>query len=140
VIRLWVAVLLGLAALWPQALSAQSSDETNDPVRVGDRWIYDTKDEITGEPKGTYVAVVTEVSDKEIVTNVSFRGRDGSQLVVLDHDLNRVDDSIWKYHPNDGQGVRLPLAVGKEWRFEYDARNMQTGAVLRTSGVAKVVA
>jgi hypothetical protein len=41
-------------------------------VRVGDRFTYDTKDEITGDPKGTYVAVVTEVSEKEIVTSVSF--------------------------------------------------------------------
>lgn len=139
-IRLWVAVLLGLAALWPQALPAQSPEETNDSVRSGDRWTYETKDEITGEPKGTYVAVVTEVSDKEIVTNLSVRGKSGSRLVVLDHDLNVVDDSIWRFDPNDGQGVRLPLAVGKEWRFEYDAKNMQTGAVLRTTGVSKVVA
>lgn len=138
--RLWAAVLLGMAVLWPHGLSAQPRDETNDPIRVGDRFIYDTKDEITGEPKGTYVVIVTEVSDKEIVTNVSFRGRNGSQLVVLDHELNRIDDSVWKYKPNDGQGIHLPLAVGKTWRSEYDARNMQNGAILRTTGVSKVLA
>ena len=139
-VRIWMVVLLGLGALWPQSLSAQSPDEANGPVRVGDRWTYETKDELTGEPKGTYVVVVTEMSDKEIVNTVSFRGKNGSQLVVLDHDLNRLDDSIWKYKPNDAQGVRPPLTVGKTWRFQYDARNMQNGAVLQTTGVAKVVA
>jgi hypothetical protein len=59
---------------------------------------------------------------------------------VLDYDLNRIDDSVWKYKSNDGQGVRLPLAVGKTWRFEYIATNMQNGAVLRSTSVSKVVA
>jgi hypothetical protein len=38
------------------------------------------------------------------------------------------------------QGVRLPLAVGKEWRHDYDAKNMQTGAILRSTDMCKVEA
>lgn len=139
-VRLSLALLLGVAVLWPGIVSAQSPDESDGRIRAGDRFTYDTKDEITGEPKGTYVSVVTEVSDKEITTVVSYRGRNGQQLVVLDRDLNRIDDSIWKFNPSDGQGVRLPLEVGKEWRQEYDAKNMQTGAILRSTDVSKVVA
>jgi hypothetical protein len=89
-------LLLGVAVL-----SARSRDEGEGPICAGDRYIYDTKDEITGQPSGTYVSVVTEVSDKEITTVVSFRGRNGHQFVVLDHDLNRIDDSIWKFNPNE---------------------------------------
>jgi hypothetical protein len=140
VIRFWVGVSIGLAALWPHALSAQSPAETNDSVRVGDRWTYETKDEITGKPKDTYVAVVAEVSDKEIVTDVSYRGKPGSRRIIFDRDLNCVDDSIWKYAPNNGEGVRPPLTVGKEWRVEYETKNKQTGAILRTSEVSTVVA
>jgi hypothetical protein len=139
----WV-LLLALAAcvaasLWPRDLAAQAQNE-GDGVRVGDRWIFEEKDEITGEPKGTYSAIVTEVSEKEIVTNVNVRGRNGSRMIVFDHDWNRVDDSIWKYKPNEGGGIRLPLEVGKQWRSEYDAVNMQTGAILRTTALSKVVA
>jgi hypothetical protein len=137
-IRLWTVVLLGTAVLWPPALLAQSPSESGGSARVGDRFIYDTKDEVTGEPKGSYVAVVTEVSDKEIVNSISVPGKPGSRIVVYDRNLNRIDDSTWKFKPNDGQGVRLPLAVGKTWRIEYEARNIQTGAISRTTGTSKV--
>jgi hypothetical protein len=137
-IRLWTVVLLGTAVLWPPALLAQSPSESSGSARAGDRFIYDTKDEVTGEPKGSYVAVVTEVSDKEIVNSISIPGKPGSRLVVYDRNLNRIDDSTWKFKPNDGQGVRLPLTVGKTWRIEYEARNIQSGAVFRTTGMSKV--
>jgi hypothetical protein len=125
--------------VWSCPLSAQSPDETNGSVRADDRYTYDTKDEITGEPKGTYASVVTEVSDNEIITVVSFRGRNGNQVVVLDHDLNRLEDPIWKFTTLDGQGIRLPLAVGKEYRQKYDAKNMQSGA-MRSTDLSKVEA
>jgi hypothetical protein len=63
--RIWVVVLLGTAVLWPPALLAQSPVDGTSP-RVGDKFTYNTKDEITGEPREAYVAVVTEVSDKEM--------------------------------------------------------------------------
>jgi hypothetical protein len=137
--RIWVVVLLGTAVLWPPALLAQSPVDGTSP-RVGDKFTYNTKDEITGEPREAYVAVVTEVSDKEIVTGISAPGRNASQVVVLDRDLNRIDDATWKFKPNNAQGIRPPLAVGKTWRFEFDSRNTQNGAVFRTTGVSKVVA
>jgi hypothetical protein len=140
VTRPLVATLLLVAALCPYTLMAQSPDDGGGPVRAGDRYTFETKDEITGEPKGTYTSVVTEVSDKEIVTVNSFRGRPGQTMIVLDHDLDVVDDSVWKYSPNNAQGVRLPLTVSKEWRFEYDAKNMQNGVIIRTTGESKVVA
>jgi hypothetical protein len=141
VTRFVVAALLLVAILHPHTLLAQSPpDDSDGSVRAGDRYTFDTKDEITGEPKGTYTSVVTEVTDKEVVTVNTFRGRAGQAMIVFDHNMDTVDDSVWKYSPNNAQGVHLPLSVGKEWRSQYDAKNMQNGVILRSSGTAKVVA
>ena len=135
-----VLLLVGMAAAWPHILAAQSPEQADDMVRVGDRWSFDSKDEITGFPKDTFTRVVTEVSPKEIVVSVTFRGKSGSSLVVYDHDWNRLENSAWKYKSNDGQGIRPPLSVGKEWRYEFEARNSQTGAASKTSGTSKILA
>ena len=135
---LCLSLLVG-SALWSDALFGQPADQAGDAVRVGDRWVYDTKDEITGFAKATYSQVVTEVSPKEVVLNLTFRGQNGSSLMVYDHDWNRIEQSNVKFRPNDGQGIRLPLAVGKEWRADYEARATQTGAVSKGSVLSKVV-
>ncbi|HKD27218.1 MAG TPA: hypothetical protein VKC66_15115 [Xanthobacteraceae bacterium] len=135
---LYLALLVG-SALWSDALLGQPADQASDAVRVGDRWVYDTKDEITGFPKATYSHVVTEVSPKEIVVSLTFRGQNNSSLMVYDHNWNRIEQPNAKFRPNDGQGIRLPLAVGKEWRAEYEARATQTGATSKGSVVNKVV-
>lgn len=126
--------------LWPLAVGAQPAASPIDPVRTGDRWIFELKDEISGEIRGTYVKLATEISDREIVTTITRRGEERSQLIVFDRDWNRIDDSTWKYRPNDGSGIRLPLAVGKEWQFEGHASNLQTGVVQKITGSSKVVA
>lgn len=138
-ILLWLA-LLATSGLWPVAAAGQSPDQANDAVQVGDRWVYDTKDEITGFPKDTYSQVVTEVSPKEVVVSVTLRGKNGSSLVTFDQNWNRLDQLNVKFTPNDGQGIRSPLAVGKEWRAEFQARMTQTGAASKGSVISKVVA
>jgi hypothetical protein len=134
---LWALLLLGLAAAWPQLLAAQSPDRADDGVRVGDRWSFDSKDEITGFPKDTFTRTVTEVSPNEVVVNQTFRGKNGSSLVVYDHDWNRLENSTTKFKPNDGQGIRQPLAVGKEWRSEQEARGAQSNSKITVA--SKVV-
>src|SRR5262249_52213897 len=136
---LYLALLVG-SALWSDALLGQPADQTSDAVRVGDRWVYDTKDELTGFPKATYSHVVTEVSPKEIVVSLTFRGQNNSSLMVYDHNWNRLEQSNAKFRPNHGQGIRLPLAVGKEWGGKYEARATQTGVInAKASAVSKVV-
>jgi hypothetical protein len=135
---LCLALLVG-SALWSDALLGQPADQANEAVRVGDRWVYDRKDEITGFPKPTYSQVVTEVSPKEVVVSLTLRGQNGTSPVVYDHDWDRIEQFSAKWRPNDGQGIRLPLAVGKEWRAEYEGRATQTGAVSKGSVVSKVV-
>jgi hypothetical protein len=133
-------VLVALAALWPCVAAAQSADRPDDGIKVGDGWVYDRMDDISGNPKGTFTSLVTEVSAQEIVTNVNFQGKNGRGIVVFDHDWNRTLDNKIVFKPNDGHGVRLPLAVGKEWRSEYTFSNAKNGVNMKATSLAKVVA
>src|SRR5262249_12055209 len=88
-IRTGVVLPMGLMMLWPGMLVAQSVERPSEEVQVGDAWVYDNKDGISGLPIGTYTSIVAEISPKEIVTNVIVRGRNDRRLVVFDHDWNR---------------------------------------------------
>jgi len=132
-----LAVLAMLLAGMCQA-SAQTPDLAG--VLAGDRWLYDITDEITGDQKYTTSVVVVDVSDKEVVTRVSTRGIERPRQAVFDRDWNLIDDEIWKFAPSDGGGIRMPLEVGKEWRFNNNGRNLLNGVTYRTSGQSKVTA
>lgn len=135
------AVAIGVAAaLWPGVLAAQSPEAPNAGVQVGDMWIYDRTDDITKAPMDTFTSMVTDVSPTEITTSAIFRGKSGRGIVVFDHDWDRTVDNDVRYTPNDGHGIRLPLAVGKEWRAEYTSKNLQNGVNTKNSGLSKVVA
>src|SRR5437879_5437837 len=137
-VRSCLISLVLAAGLWPCVLAAQSPEAPNEGVQVGDRWVFDSKDEITGFPKDTYTRLVTEVSANEIVTNFFVRGKPGNAVMVFDRDWNLVDNSTWKFKPNDGQGIRLPVTVGKSWRSDFDQKNTNTGANFRGSVSSKV--
>lgn len=139
-LRRQVLLLAGAIAVWPRVLVAQASEEADQSVRVGDRWTYEGKDEITGETKGTLVEVVTDVSDKEFDIRVTVRGKQGGRLIAYDHDWNRLDDSTWKFKPHDGRGICRPLEVGKEWRSEFECSNMHSGTILNATSKTKVTA
>ena len=117
--------------------SAQVADIAG--ILPGDRWVYEVKDEITGDLKRTFTVVVLDVSEKEINARMSVRGAGRTFETVFDRSWNRIDDGIWKFRPSDGTGVQTPLQVGKEWRFENKATHTQNGTVLSTTGQSKVV-
>jgi hypothetical protein len=83
--------------------------------------------------------VVVDVNDKEITARTTIRGKDRPQTMVFDLDWGRIDDGAWKLRPS-GIGIKGPLQVGKEWRSDANAMNLQTGVAFRASGVAKVTA
>jgi hypothetical protein len=81
-------------------------------VLPGDRWVYEVTDEISGDLKLTTTVFVLDVSEQEINTRVSTRASSARQI-VFDRNWNRIDDSVWKYRPSDGAGIKKPLLVGK---------------------------
>jgi hypothetical protein len=134
-------LLLALSILWPRLVVAQPAERQNDEIRVGDGWVYERRDDLSGNLMRTFTSLVTQVSLQEIVTQVSDRGKSGrGGLVVFDHDWNRTVDNEITYKPNDAHGVRLPLAVGKEWRLEYTSTNAKTGVNMKATSLSKVVA
>jgi hypothetical protein len=140
VIRYCAILLIGLAALRPAELAAQSPGKANATVQVGDWWTYDRKDEITGLPVSSYTSTILEISPTEIVTRFALRGRTTFSSVIFDHDWNRTANGNSKYKPNDGHGVRPPLELGKEWQIEYEVRNVQNGAGAKGTSRSKVLA
>jgi hypothetical protein len=131
-----VAICLAFLLSWAGNCGAQTVDPG--PVRVGDRWSYDVKDDMTGDLRHEVTVVVVDVNDKEITTRATIRGKDRPQTMVFDLDWGRIDDGTWKLRPN-GIGIKKPLQVGKEWRSDANAMHMQSGVAFRASGIAKVV-
>jgi len=106
----------------------------------GDHWTYEIKDEITGAITATRENVVTEVTPTEI--SVRFKRLGNSEeggLNVYDRSWNLVEAPHWRYSPNDGMGVRLPLVVGKSWPVQGNNVNNTSGATWKRSGTSKVV-
>jgi hypothetical protein len=126
-------LMLGLAC----RASAQTADLAG--VQPGDRWVYEVKDEITGDVKATTTVVVLDVSEGEITARVSVRGASRPQQIVYDRSWSRIDDGTWKFRPSDGTGIQTPLQTGKAWRFENKATHFQNGTALTTTGQSKVV-
>jgi hypothetical protein len=134
----WMILFFVLAT--SQNVFAQTSSGVESGVRIGDRWVYETRDEMAGFPKETYTEIVTEVSQDTAILNLTFSGSEVSVFVVYDREWNCLDNLIWQYKPSDGQGIKLPLAVGKTWDMTFDASNTQTGAHLKGESSATVVA
>jgi len=137
---LGVVLPAGSAVLQPRLLLAQAPEQPDGQVRVGDRWTFDAKDEITGLPTQTFTHVVTEISADQIIISASTKGGNGHRLFVYDRNWNVLNNSGFRYKPHDGQGIEPPLTAGKQWRSEHETRNIQTGEGLKTSVAAKVVA
>jgi len=131
-----VATSLAVLLSWFQPCAAQTPEPG--PVRVGDRWSYDIKDDATGDLRHAITVVVVDINENEITTRTLIRGKDRPQTMVFDRDWGRIDDGNWKLHPA-GIGIKTPLQVGKEWRSDANAMNLQSGVAFRASGVAKVV-
>jgi hypothetical protein len=108
------------------------------PAAAGDHWTYEVKDEISGEVKFTRTDLVTEVSNDEIAVrfDVATTGRSGS--ILYDRSWNIVRDGDFKYSPNDGTGLQLPLKLGAQWKFAIDVLNSRNGQTFRRVGTSRV--
>jgi hypothetical protein len=130
----------------PQAEAPPSSPSTTPKAVVameeplpGDYWTYEIRDEITGTISAVRTNVVTEVTPAEISVRFTIQGTSKGGFNVYDRSWNLINNSPWKYSPNDGSGIRTPLAVGKTWAFQSSDVNAGNGNIGKRSGNSKVV-
>jgi hypothetical protein len=121
------------------AVESPNSPEPMEEVQLGDHWTYEFRDEISGEVKGTYTNVVTDVNATEIGARVGMLGNSNTGYVTFDRTWNVKNTASWRYTPNDGTGIRLPLAAGKTWTFQSTDVNASSGYSSKRTGSSKVV-
>jgi hypothetical protein len=107
--------------------------------QLGDHWTYEFRDEVSGDLKSTFVQTVTDVTPTEINVRVTVLGNANNGYVTFDSGWNLTNDGMWRYAPNDGSGVRVPLSVGKSWPIKATGVRTAPNATLKRSGTAKVV-
>jgi len=127
------------AAASPSAEPANSPEAMEDP-QIGDRWTYESRDDITGDVKSTYTSTITDVSTTEIGIRIVVLGNPNFGFVNYDRSWNRTSNDTWRFAPSDGSGIRSPLAVGKTWSVKANDSNNTAGVVWRRSVTSKVVA
>lgn len=124
----------------PAAVDTPNAPEPMEDVQTGDHWTYQVRDDITGELKSTVTNTVTDATATEINIRFSLLGNPQAGYQTFDRTWNLTNSGIWRFSPNDGTGIRLPLAVGKTWSFKNAALNTKAGNSLKRSGTAKVLA
>jgi len=122
------------------ASTAQAATKMEEPL-PGDRWVYELRDEITGNVTAIREYAVTEVTPTTI--SVRYRKVGGnnneSGLAIYDRSWNVVEDRPWRYQPHDGSGIQSPLETGKTWPVRTNNINSANGNVWRRSGTSKVI-
>jgi hypothetical protein len=145
-----VALLLATPA-FAQDGGASHSEQTGTPATAqtapanmqqptpGDRWTYDVKDEISGALKLTRTDMITDVAKDEITVRFEVAGTGRSGNTVYNRSWDVLHDGPFKYTPNDGTGIRLPLTLGAQWKFAIDVVNIRDGNTFKRVGSSKVV-
>jgi hypothetical protein len=122
------------------AVEAPNGPEPMEDAQTGDHWTYELRDEITGDIKSTITNTVTDVSDSEISTRFAVLGNPNAGYQTFDRSWNLINNGIWRYTPNDGTGIRTPLAAGKTWSIRSTDLNSTAGVSWKRSGTSKVLA
>jgi hypothetical protein len=124
----------------PSTVESPDRPTPMEDPETGDHWTYEIRDDITGDLKSTFTTTVTDVSATEIGVRLAVLGNPNPGYQTFDLSWNLTYNGIWRHTPNDGSGIRSPLAVGKSWSFKATDLNSTAGVSLKRSGKAKVVA
>ena len=107
---------------------------------LGDHWTYEVRDEITGELKDTLTNIVTDLTPAEITVRVQNQAySQGPTVFIYDRSWNLKNSPTWRFSPNDGTGIEMPLAVGHAWKFRDDQTRTGYGTTFKNVGTSKVV-
>jgi hypothetical protein len=134
-----------LTAQTPNAAPAPATteatlQETMEDPQVGDHWTYEVRDDITGDLKSTFTTTVTDVSTTDISIRDTIVGNSNFGYASYDRSWNRISNDTWRFTPNDGMGIRSPLAVGKTWSVKASDLLSTKGLTCKRSVTSKVVA
>ena len=138
----WAQQAPAPAAALPDAATSAKPEKVVVPMaepKVGDRWTYEVRDEITGAITATRENVVTDVTPAEITVRYKNLGNNTEGFNVYDRSWNVVEDRPWRFSPHDGTGIQSPLTVGKTWPVQTNNINSANGNVWKRSGTSKVV-
>jgi len=110
--------------------------------QLGDHWTYESRDEITGQVKPTFVQAITDATAGSVSLRVTAidNSNANANYLTFDRSWNLTTSGSWRYAPHDGTGVRTPLAVGKSWPIKSSDINSIAGITWKRSGTAKVIA
>ncbi|MDE2331731.1 MAG: hypothetical protein KGK16_13250 [Bradyrhizobium sp.] len=122
-----------------QSVSKNPAADGPYPVAVGDHWTIEEKDEISGEIKEVRNIVVTDTSAGEIAVRFDVPAGNRSGNLVFDRSWNLLRNEKWRYSPNDGLGIRMPLSPDSKWKFSCDSVNTTTGAIWKRSGNSSMI-
>jgi hypothetical protein len=121
------------------AIEAPNGAEPMEDPQTGDHWTYELRDDISGDIKSTITTTVTDVSNSEIGIRIALLGNPNSGYQTFDHAWNLIDNGVWRYTPNDGTGIKPPLAAGTTWSFKGTDLNSTVGGSWKRSGTSKVL-
>ena len=124
----------------PAPAEQASSQETMEEPQIGDHWTYEVRDEITGDLKSTITHTITDISPTEIGIRLAVLGKPDVGFQSYDRSWDMITNGVWRSTPNDGMGIRAPLAVGKSWPVKATDFNSTSGVSLKRTGTAKVTA
>lgn len=126
----------------PSAAAATASDaeDSMDSPMVGDHWTYEVRDEITGEVKNTLTNTITDVTPTDIAIRVQYQAySQGPTVLVYDRSWDVKNSPTWRFSPNDGTGIKMPLTAGNAWKFHDDQIRAGYGTTFKNVGTSKVV-
>ena len=124
----------------PGSTESPSLQETMEDPQIGDHWTYELRDDVSGDLKSTITHTITGITATEISIRLAVLGRPNGAYHTYDRAWDMINTGIWRSTPNDGTGIRAPLAVGKTWSFKSTDSNTSSGVSLKTSGTSKVTA
>jgi len=136
--RLSAAVVVAATMAMPALAETPAAPLTTiETPQMGDRWTYVSRDEITGQIMPAFTQIVTEVTESEISIRVTMPGRPDNYF-TYDRTWNLTNNGTWRYTPNNGQGIKEPLTVGKTWSISGTGTT-SAGASWLHSAIGKVV-
>ena len=122
----------------PAALQSSAAISMEEPL-PGDHWTYEVRDEIIGTISATRQNIVTDVTPMQVNTRVETVGKPNAGNIVFDRSWNMTVSGPWKFSPNDGSGIQLPLSVGKTWNFQCDEVDAANANIWKRAGKSTIV-